>query len=1107
MEEKRSYFDRLKFDPKLANTPIAKYLANFRFVFLLIIAIVVAGSFSFLNLPRRLNPEVKIPIVSVSTLLPGASPQDVESLVTTPLEDEIAGLENVHAITSTSLDNFSQIAVEFTSGTDPEEAKDTVQSAVDQVSNLPQEAENPSVQKLDFENQPVWTFLITTDQDEATLMRFGQILKDKLESVPSVKQAVITGIEEEEIQVLVSPNVQQEYGVDPLSISKLIQSSIHSQPAGIVNNDTASFALTIDPTTTTVEELRNIHLNLNGQIVELSDVATVQIRSKPNQHKAFYANANKPSQRTITFSVYKTDSVNIDKAVKDVEKETAATLSHYEGQFKLLSISNLAQEIDNQFSDLATSFRDTIILVIAVLFVFLGIRQALIVAFCIPLSFLISFTAMQLAGLTLNFLSLFSLILALGLLVDDAIVVVTAVTAYNRAKKFTPNETGLLVLRDFFVPIWSTTITAVWAFLPILIASGIIGEFIKSISIVVSATLIASTAVAILITLPMMVVFLKPHFPNRVKLLMWFGLFIAIFMSVITLSAGSPLLPLNLITTALLIAVSFILRRELSASISLYTSKNTQLSSLKSRVKRYAQGGIIDSTKIASRYEKIIDRVLSSRSARNKTLIVVIAFALFSYILLPLGFVANEFFPKTDQGTLSVNVELPAGTNIETSSAEAASLLNNLRKTEGLDYVTAETGKSVSAESFFDPVGSSNNILFTLVLPEDKNRTINSIEIAQNLREEYEDYYRGKLSVVEVSGGPPAGADIQIKVLGEDSKKLNAYADQIASYLQTRDGVTSIQKSIKPGSGKIVFVPDPVKMAQAQVTEQELGFQLRTYASGFTLDSDVSLEGDKKDITFRTSSNLKTPESIASQNINTPSGSYPLSALGMLEFKSTSTQITREDRKRTISVSATVANTRNIQPENKELEKFADTLNLEEGYEWKTGGVNEENQESVNSILQAMIIAFILITATMVIQFGSFRKAFIVLLKIPLAISGVFVVFALTATPLSFPTLIGILALFGITVYQSMLIIDKIGKNQKEGMDLKHAISEGAASRVEPILFGTMTTCVGLLPITLSDPLWRGLGGAIIAGLLFSGAIMLLFIPVVYYKFYEKEEV
>ncbi|MBI3342185.1 efflux RND transporter permease subunit, partial [Candidatus Curtissbacteria bacterium] len=152
-------------------------------------------------------------------------------------------------------------------------------------------------------------------------------------------------------------------------------------------------------------------------------------------------------------------------------------------------------------------------------------------------------------------------------------------------------------------------------------------------------------------------------------------------------------------------------------------------------------------------------------------------------------------------------------------------------------------------------------------------------------------------------------------------------------------------------------------------------------------------------------------------------------------------------------------------------------------------------------------LAFFLIAATMVLQFGSYRKAFIILLLIPLAISGVFVIFALSGTPLSFPTLIGILALFGIVVYQAMMIVDKINRNLRTtDMSLKEAIADGAASRVEPILFGTITTVMGLIPITLSDPLWRGLGGAIIAGMLFSGLIMLLYVPVVYYMMYQNSE-
>lgn len=1105
MEKKKSYLDRLKFDGTLTNSPITYYLTNYRYVLLLIIAIVASGLFSFANLPRRLNPEVKIPIVSVATTLPGASPQDIENLITIPLENEIAGLEDVNTITSTSLDGFSQIAVEFQSSVDPNRAKDTVQSAVDSISALPDEAREPNIQKLDFENQPVWTFIVTGNKDDASLITFGQILKENLESVSSVKNITITGIEEQEIQVLVSPNTQTTFGLDPISTARQIHSSLNSQPAGIVNTQTSSIALTIDPTTTSVEELRDMRLNLNGQIVPLGDIATIMIRPKPNQNKAYYASDTQEATTAITFSVFKADNTNIDKAVKDAQTETTKTLAIYKDQFKLLTILDLSNEVDKQFSHLLTSFRDTMILVIAVLFIFLGARQALVVALAIPLSFLIAFTVMQILGLTLNFLSLFSLILALGLLVDDAIVIVAATTSYWKSKRFTPNETGLLVLRDFFVPIWSTTITAVWAFLPILIATGIIGEFIKSISIVVSATLLASTTVAILITLPTMMLLLKPNFPNRVKILFWLLLFLALFALVIVIFRASPILPLNIGALALFIAVSFILRSELKNRISGLLHAKPQAYKSLLKAKTYTTHGIIDSTKIAKNYENLISKILQSKSARNKTLIIVTLFALFSYSLLPLGFVANEFFPRTDQDSLYVSVELPSGTNLTSTTEEARKLISGLRKIEGVDYVTAETGRSASGENFFTPQGATNNILLTIVLPPKKERRKNSIQIASELREKYENYYRGKISVVEQSSGPPAGADIQIKYLGEDPKLLNQYADKTIAYLQTKEGITNVQKSIKPGSGKIVFVPDKNKLALYRTTEQEIGFQLRTYASGFTLDTDVNFDGLKKDITFRTTSDLQSPETLASLVINTPSGQFPLSSLGNLEFKSTSTQITREDRKRTISVSATVTQSKNIAIENKGLEKFADELNLEQGYSWKTGGVNEENQKSVNSILQAMVIAFILITATMVFQFGSYRKAFIILLKIPLAISGVFIIFALTATPLSFPTLIGILALFGITVYQSMLIVDKINKNLNEGLNLKHAISEASASRVEPIMFGTITTTVGLIPITLSDPLWRGLGGAIIAGLLFSGIIMLFFIPVVYYKMYEKE--
>lgn len=1100
----KSYLENLKFDPKLETLPIAKYLTNFRYVLLLIITIISLGVFSFLNLPRRLNPEVKIPQVSSSTILPGAGPQDIEDLITIPQEDAVIGLDNVAKITSTSQENISILSVEFRQGTDPDRARDQVASAIDNVS-LPQEAQEPNVQKLDFENQPVWQFIVSSETDTASLEQFAQILKDKIEKISTIKNVQVTGLEEQEIQILIKSQTLQSLGVDIQSIFRAVQASTKAIPAGNLNTQSSTFTLTQDPTITSTEDIRQKSININGQIVKLGDIATIVERSRPQDAKTYIAKKDQQIQRSVAFAVFKTESANIQKAVEETKKVTEEQEKLYENKFKIISVADYAQEIDKQFNELSSSFLTTIFLVIIVLFVFLGLRQALIVAFAIPLSFLVAFIVMGSTGISLNFLSLFSLILALGLLVDDAIVVVTAATSYWRTKKFTPNQTGLLVLRDFFVPIWSTTITAVWAFLPLLIASGIIGEFIKSIPVVVSTTLLASTSIAILITLPLMMVFTKPQFPTRVVILLKVLLCVAIVGIVFFLSKENPLVPINLIATVLILLLVFKFKKEFARDLTKAISHFTDVQKLNLKITKAANEGLIDSQKYANKYQNIINSVLNSKTAANKTLIIVVLFALFSYFLVPTGFVKNEFFPKTDQTSVYVSVELPTGTNLDVSEKEAKRLLEEFKQTNEVDYVTAEISRAISQESFFGATPKSNNILFTLILPKKEDRKQTSSEISTAIREKYKDYNLGKFSVIELSGGPPAGADVQIKLKGDDLSVLDSNANKISDFLKSKPNVTSVQKSIDSTTSKIVFVPDSQKLARYNLTPDMLGTQLRTFSSGVQIQKDVKITGQKQNIVFRTSSEVESPQNLTSVTIATPQGNIPLVALGDFVLKPNPTQISREDQKRTISVSAGVKISSQIQKENKNVQDFVGSLNLPEGYTWETGGVNEQNQESVNSILKAMLIAAILIASTMIIQFASYRKAAIVMLLIPLAISGVFIMFALTNTPLSFPTLIGILALFGIVVYQSMILLDKIERNIRSGMKLKHAISDAGASRVEPILFGTLTTVAGLVPITISDPLWRGLGGAIISGMLFSGIIMLLFIPVVYYKVFKGE--
>lgn len=1106
-----TYLKHLKFDPKLDMSLFAKYLRNTRLVILFVILVVLIGIYSFVNLPRVLNPQIKIPIVIISTVLPGASPADIESLVTIPVEDSVSGLQKVKTVTSSSQDSVSIVTLEFESGVDPDKAKLDVQSAVDSITKLPTDAKKPTVQKLDFENVPVWTFTLSSDRDYLSLVRFAKTLRDGLKDLPSIDHVETSGLDTEEIQILINPEKLEQHGMNPAQLSQLIKATTGSFPAGAITTNKSSFVLTLDPTVTSVADLRNLRISSNGTSFLLSDVADIQRRAKPNVPASLIANTSQLPVNTIRFDVFKKSSANITSAIADAKKLTNKLIAPYDGKFTISSVLDTGQKVDKQYYDLIRDLVITVGLVFLTLFVFLGIRQAVVASFAIPLTFLMTFIVMNATGLSLSFIAFFSLLLSLGLLVDDTIVIISAVTAYYRTDKFTPLQTALLVWRDFRTAILTTTLTTVWAFVPLLLSTGIIGEFIKPIPIVVSSTLIGSFIVAIFITLPFLVILLKPNIPQRVIILfrvLGIILLVAIFLAIAPKGPlFVPAILLFIINLFIYFQVRGLLFQRKTVTQRVISKKREEKKGF--RFSQYINHGVINFEKFEKKYRVVLSTILAKSVNRRKILIAVIIFSLFSYLLLPLGFVRNEFFPKSDQEYLYISLELPAGTNLSETNKEANRILEEVRKTPDVKFVTSNAQLSVDPGRGYSS-GGDNTALLTLVLPPLTERKKTSMDIAEELRTKFVTYSKGTLSVVEESGGPPAGADLQIKLSGNDLAVLDRYANKVQDYLKKQPGVTNVSKSVKSGTSKIVFVPDYQKLLDNDITQDQLGLWLRTYASGFTLSENAKLEkgtNESEDILLRTATTPQTVGSLATIAIPVKDAPpVPLTSLGAFELRNNPTLITRENGKRTISVSAAVGKGISATEENKKLTQFADSLNLPEGYSWSTGGVNEENQNSVTAILAAMLLSFMLIVITMVLQFSSFRKAFIVMLVIPLSISGVFIIFSLTHTPLSFPALIGVLALFGIVVKNAILIVDKINKNLKEKMSFEEAIVDGAESRLEPITLTTFATIMGLIPITLSDPLWQGLGGAIIAGLFFSGSIMLFFIPVVYYLIFVGSE-
>lgn len=1104
-DPEQSYFDTLSLRKGDVSSFVRGYMSNIRIVLLILLTVIIGGISAFATLPRNLNPPIEIPIVFVSTVLPGAGPETVESLVTKKIEDEVRGLENIDTVTSTSVEGQSTVVAQFVSGINRKDAERDVQSAIQSVSDLPEDATTPRVSSLDFENDPIWTFVLTGESDPASLMRFAENLKEKLEDLPRIDTVTLQGSPNTEVSIFIRPETANQLGLSLESLAQTITLALGDQPGGIAYSPQGNFGVGIDAVVFDLETLRSLPLPINGSSITLGSIATIEERGAPGSNDTFVIlNGDETIHQAVTFEIRRVSSERFDVAYQDAETLVAKELETSRNRYAIHTINSLADEVNTQFTELFGNFMATVTLVFVILLLFFGLRQAVIASLAIPLAFLIALLVMQVTGMSINFLSLFSLLLSLGLLVDVTIVVISAVSQYARTNKFTPLETVLLVWRDYKITLLATTFTTVWAFTPLLLASGIIGEFIKPIPIVVSSAVLGSLFVGLFIALPLLGYLLKPSIPRRVAILFRTILALALFVLTWTVTRDTPVFLPGMII-ALLFGLLLIFQGShiLHAGQKKFTQHKT--TRLGNNIRRVIHDGLFSLGDFSAVYKVKINRILRSKIARRKTVFAVVIFFLFAIALLPAGLVKNEFFPKADQDFFYIGIELPAGTNSTVTREEAIALAPRIIDTLSVyDFLQIQTGLTITPEGGISASSGDNTILYTISLPPEKNRSESSIDIAQSVRESLATYDQGEVSVVELSGGPPAGADVVIQFYGDDLDTLENLAGETQDFLKNNPGITTTDISSESGSAKIVFIPDTSLLATQNSGIANTGNALRIFTNGLDVKDDQSFSdlADTRDVVLRYTNEIQNLGHLGSFSAQ----GYSLLNDGTFVLRPNPTVIDRKDGKRVLSVSAGVAQGYPVTDMNAQAQEFVESLDLPEGYSWTTGGANEENNDSVASILQAMLLAFVLILITLVIQLRSYRKSLIVLLVIPLALSGVFIVFALTGTPLSFPALIGVLALFGIVVNNSIILVDKINLNLRSGMRTRSAVADASASRLEPIVLGSLTTIVGLIPITLSDPLWQGLGGAIISGLLFSGTIMLFFIPVVYVMWFGDDE-
>lgn len=1113
-----AYLKRLSFKPELRKTWLNFFVTNFRVVVLLIIVISAWGLFSYVNLDREANPEVKIPIAVVTTAYPGASPADVEEFVTKPIETELSGLPGLDTITSYSYDSLSEITVQFLANADINSSVQLLRNDVsDAIPNISTDAKTPVVTQVSLDDTPIWTIAITGPYDGFTLRKYAEDIQTALQEIPGVRQVNIAGGDEQEFKVAYKPDRLLFYGVSSAQADQAISAAKAAIPSG--NFDTGIFTIPIhtDLPFLTVADIDNIpvsHTSL-GSVVYVRDIAAVSETSvKKTVYSRLSMNGSTPSD-SISLALIKRQGASV-LATLDTAKATVDTMVAALPPGITYNVTmDMAKQVRDDFTELSNDFLLTIILVGVILFLIVGMKEAFVAGLAIPMVFFITFGTLYALGYTLNFLSLFSLILALGLLVDDAIVVVSATKQYLNTGKFTPEEAVLLVLNDFKWVLTTTTLATVWAFVPLLFATGIIGQYLQSIPVTVSITLVASLLVALMINHPLAAVLERIRLTRRLFFLIEAILIVvAAYLSIIGgWSAYAAGIILLLIEGYLIywyekggrektIANKELSDREWESDDLIKAKLRQQGSREHENLAGRLMHGIINFHRFLPVYERSLRYYILDKKRRRVVLTAVVLIFIASVALVPLGFVQSVFFPVQDSDYVYVDMRAPVGTNLNetdrrTKVIESELIANPDIKASALSLSTEIGATSPASGSFGGGGPNATNLSnITLTLKDKSERPFKSYELSDRIRAYLASTTNLVVSVSVPAGGPPAGAAFEAHIAGDDLDTLTTIVDGLRPMLASIPGAINIDVSQKESVPQYTFLLDPTKLEENDLNGAIVGAALRTAISGNDL---VKVNVADKEIQLTTTFDASALPDLASiqnlQILNTKGEPVYLKDVSTIVLEPSVDVITRIDQKRTIILSAGADSTTNGQAILAAFEKKLSSYHMPSGYSITYGGENQQNAESVASVLRAMIIALILIVATLVIQFNSFRKALIVLVPIPLALIGVFVGMAVFNVPLSFPGLIGILALFGIVVKNAIILVDKINLNIKSGIAFEDAVADAGKSRLEAIFITSICTIIGILPVTLSNELWRSLGGAVIFGLSLSSFLTLYIVP------------
>jgi HAE1 family hydrophobic/amphiphilic exporter-1 len=1024
---------------KEGRSVVGFFIRNYRFTYLLIFFIIIAGLYSMLTIQREAEPEIEVPFAVVTTVYPGANPTDIEELITDKIENEIKNLENLRIYTSNSGSGVSSVFVEFIAEANLDDSFDKLREAVDRAEpKLPSEAETPIVTEINFNDFPIVTYSLTGNFSEIELKDYADILQEEFESINDVSQASIIGGLEREFQIIVNESQLSNYNISLSQIVNAISLSNFSLPSGDIEIDDYIYSVRVSGRFENIGDLNNIIVATVGNTpIYLRDLARIEDGFKEKTSESKIGFANELSRNTISLQVYKTTGGNILNIVKSTNEKISELKANNTLPDSLVvqKTNDNSVFIKDDLYTLGTSAIQTVILINLILMLILSLRGAVITALSVPLAFLMAFIFLFVQGLTLNSMVLFSLVLSLGLMVDNAIVIIEGVNEYVSVHKKTMLEAALLSVWNFKWAITSGTMTTVAAFLPMLLVSGILGEYLSILPQTISVTLLSSLAIALIVIPTLATRFIK------IK------------------ANGSR--------------------------------------SHRNKKRHQYIGNFV--SRLQKKYERIMKGILPSKKKRRAYIASAWTLFIIAVIVPASGLMKIELFPKIDLDYFLINIELPVGATLDQTrpiTEEVEALVAQIPEMD--NYVSNIGG---SAGLGFGDTGSSGSHLSSLTvnLTDKDLRERKSYEVAESLREDLKKISGAKVSVNELSAGPPTGSPIEVRIFGDDLKNIDKTAAEIMNYLKNVPGTVNVRNSLKEAAGEFTFTINKQKADFYGLNNTSIAGALRQSLYGVTA-TEVNLGGDDVDVIVKIDKEEFTKaEDLNDIIITTRSGEkITIAEVAEIKIEPALLSIRHRDGKKVAIINSDIEKDVNLQAVLADFDSFIATLNLAPDINLEVGGEVEDIEQSFRELFLSMGLAVILIAFILVLQFNSFKQPFIIIFSVPLAFIGVIAGLNLLQMAFSFTAFIGIVSLSGIAVNDAIVLIDRINKNIKNGMEFYEAIVEGGMARMQPIFLTSITTIAGVFPLIYASELWRGLSISMIFGLMASTVLILFIIPMIY---------